>query len=44
MDYFASGEVPEDPIQTLEPIVITADGIDGTMTVEEARERLAAAQ
>lgn len=44
VDYLTTGEVPEDPLQYLEPIVVTADGIDGTMTVDESRERLEAAQ
>lgn len=44
VDYLTTGEVPDEPLQYLEPIVITADGVDDTMTVEEAQERLEAAQ
>lgn len=43
VEYLTSGEVPDEPLQYLDPIVVTADGLDGTMTVQESRERLEAA-
>lgn len=43
LDYLSDGTVPSDPIQFLEPIVVTKDGIDGTMNVTEAKARLEAA-
>jgi ribose transport system substrate-binding protein len=44
VDYLTNGEVPDEPLQYLDPIIVTADGIDGTMTVQESRERLEAAE
>lgn len=44
VDYLTTGDVPADPIQQLDPIVITRDGINGTMTAAEALQRLQPAE
>ncbi|MCW2876720.1 MAG: hypothetical protein JWQ95_820 [Sphaerisporangium sp.] len=41
VDYLTSGKVPAEPLQYLQPIVITKDGGAGLMTTAEARKRLA---
>lgn len=40
VDYLTTGKVPADPLQYLDPIVITKDGGDGLQNTTEARERL----
>ncbi len=44
VDYLTEGEVPAEPLQYLDPIIVTADGIEDTMTTQESRERLEAAE
>ncbi|WP_405144455.1 sugar ABC transporter substrate-binding protein [Sphaerisporangium sp. NBC_01403] len=41
VDYLTTGKVPSEPLQYLQPIVITKDGGSGLMTTAEARKRLA---
>ncbi|HUW77754.1 MAG TPA: hypothetical protein VMV52_03270, partial [Candidatus Nanopelagicaceae bacterium] len=40
VDYLTKGIVPSDPLQYLNPIVITKDGGTGLQTPAEARARL----
>lgn len=42
-DFLATGSVPADPLAYLDPIVITKDGANGTMSAADARKKLAAA-
>lgn len=38
--FLTQGELPDEELAYLDPIVVTKSGIDGSMTVEEARTRL----
>lgn len=40
VDFFVDGMLPPDPLAYLDPIVVTKDGGEGQMNVDDARERL----
>ena len=44
IDYLTTGKLPAEEFPLLEPILVTKDGIDGSMTTEESRIRLKEAE